>query len=122
MGLSAEVRAGHAPPARRVGGACACRARSNGRRRPLVVAVVVVVVRTPTPNYLRQASPDRGKYRLYWAAAAARAFTESDTRAAPSPRAAEAHSSCAPSRHEEHPVVLAAVVARAQVVLERPKG
>jgi hypothetical protein len=24
--------------------------------------VVVVVVRTPTPNYLRQASPDRGKY------------------------------------------------------------
>ena len=34
-----------------------CRARSNGRRRPLVV-VVVVVVRTPTPNYLRQASPE----------------------------------------------------------------
>ena len=26
------------------------------------VVVVVVVVRTPTPNYLRQASPDRGKY------------------------------------------------------------
>jgi hypothetical protein len=26
--------------------------------------VVVVVVRTPTPNYLRQASPDRGKYRI----------------------------------------------------------
>ena len=25
------------------------------------VVVVVVVVRTPTPNYLRQASPDRGK-------------------------------------------------------------
>jgi hypothetical protein len=25
---------------------------------------VVVVVRTPTPNYLRQASPDRGKYYL----------------------------------------------------------
>ena len=27
-----------------------------------VVVVVVVVVRTPTPNYLRLASPDRGKY------------------------------------------------------------
>jgi hypothetical protein len=27
-----------------------------------LVVVVVVVVRTPTPNYLRQASPDRGKY------------------------------------------------------------
>ena len=57
-------RAAGAPATRRrraVGGACACRARSNGRRRPLVV-VVVVVVRTPTPNYLRQASPDRGKY------------------------------------------------------------
>ena len=49
---------------RAVGGACARRARSNGPRKPLVVvvAVVVVVVRTPTPNYLRQASPDRGKY------------------------------------------------------------
>ena len=56
-------RAAGAPATRRrraVGGACACRARSNGRRRPCVV--VVVVVRTPTPNYLRQASPDRGKY------------------------------------------------------------
>jgi len=31
-------------------------------RRPLVV----VVVRTPTPNYLRQASPDRGKYQKVW--------------------------------------------------------
>ena len=57
---------GLAPPARRpraagapwpVGGACACRARSNGRRRPLVVVVVVAA----TPNYLRQASPDRGR-------------------------------------------------------------
>ena len=57
-------RAAGAPATRRrraVGGACARRARSNGPRRPLVV-VVVVVVRTPTPNYLRQASPDRGKY------------------------------------------------------------
>ena len=57
-------RAAGAPATRRrgaVGGACACRARSNGRRRP---CVVVVVVRTPTPNYLRQASPDRGKYYL----------------------------------------------------------
>ena len=44
-----------------VGGACACRARSNGRED---LVVVVVVVRTPTPNYLRQASPDRGKYHL----------------------------------------------------------
>ena len=55
-------RAAGAPATRRrraAGGACACRARSNGRRRPLVV---VVVVRTPTPNYLRLASPDRGKY------------------------------------------------------------
>ena len=26
---------------------------------------LVVVVRTPTPNYLRQASPDRGKYTRY---------------------------------------------------------
>ena len=54
-------RAAGAPATRRrraVGGACACRARSNGRRRPCVV-----VVRTPTPNYLRQASPDRGKYQ-----------------------------------------------------------
>ena len=52
-------RAAGAPATRRrraVGGACACRARSNGRRRPLVV-----VVRTPTPNYRRLASPDRGK-------------------------------------------------------------
>ena len=54
-------RAAGEPATRRrraVGGACACRARSNGRRKPLVV-----VVRTPTPNYLRQASPDRGKYQ-----------------------------------------------------------
>ena len=53
-------RAAGAPATRRrhaVGGACACHARSNDRRRPLVV------VRTPTPNYLRLASPDnRGKY------------------------------------------------------------
>ena len=33
-------------------------------REDLVVVVVVVVVRTLTPNYLRQASPDRGKYRV----------------------------------------------------------
>ena len=41
--------------------------------------------------------PTAAPGRLYWAAAAARAFTESDTRAAPSPRAADAHSGCAPS-------------------------
>ena len=62
-GVAAALRsrAAGAPATRRrraVGGACACRARSNGRRRPLVVVVVVA----PTPNYLRQASPDRGKY------------------------------------------------------------
>jgi hypothetical protein len=28
----------------------------------VVVVVVVVVVRTPTPNYLRQASQNLGKY------------------------------------------------------------
>ena len=43
------------PPPR---GACTCRVRSNGRRRPLVVVVAA------TPNYLRQASPDRGKFRF----------------------------------------------------------
>ena len=53
--VSRRRRAGHARR-RAVGGACACRARSNGRRRPLVVVVAA------TPNYLRQASPDRGKY------------------------------------------------------------
>ena len=64
---SSALAAG-APATRRrraVGGACACRARSNicaPLRENLVVVVVVVVVRTPTPNYLRQASPDRGKY------------------------------------------------------------
>ena len=41
--------------------------------------------------------PTAAPGRLYWAAAAARVFTESDTRAAPSPRAADAHSGCAPS-------------------------
>ena len=38
------------------------RSTQNGRRRPcVVVVVVVVVVRTPTPNYLRQASQNLGK-------------------------------------------------------------
>ena len=57
-------RAAGAPATRRrraVGGACACRARSNGRE-DLVVGGGGG--RTPTPNYLRQASPDRGKYTL----------------------------------------------------------
>ena len=55
-------RAAGAPATRRrraVGGACACRARSNGGEDLVVVVVVVVAA---TPNYLRQASPDRGKY------------------------------------------------------------
>ena len=56
--VSRRRPAGHAPRARRGRRVCACRARSNGRRRPCVVVVVVA-----TPNYLRQASPDRGKYR-----------------------------------------------------------
>ena len=45
-----------------MGGACACRARSAGE--DLAVVVVVVVVMAATPNYLRLASPDRGKYLL----------------------------------------------------------
>ena len=60
---------GLAPPARRpraAGTPWEARARAarvqTAGRKPLVV--VVVVVRTPTPNYLRQASPDRGKYVL----------------------------------------------------------
>ena len=60
-GLADGLGLGEGLVQRAVGGACARRARSNGPRRPLVV-VVVVVVRTLTPNYLRQASPDRGKY------------------------------------------------------------
>ena len=61
-------RAAGAPATRRrraVGGACACRARSNSQTAGedlWWVVVVVVVVRTPTPNYLRQASPDRVTY------------------------------------------------------------
>ena len=31
-------------------------------KRPAKTLWWVVVVRTPTPNYLRQASPNRGKY------------------------------------------------------------
>ena len=59
--------AGGAPATRRgraVGGACACRARVNSAGEDLVVVVVVVVevVVAATPNYLRLASPDRGKY------------------------------------------------------------
>jgi len=73
-------RAAGAPATRRrraVGGACACRARSNGRRRPCVVVVVVVVVRTPTPNYLRQASQNLGKYILPLMVRAAQASPDS---------------------------------------------
>ena len=52
------------PHFERAGAPWEARARSNVPRRTLwwVVVVVVVVVRAPTPNYLRLASPDRGKY------------------------------------------------------------
>ena len=62
------------------------RARTPSRRPPAApLATPPAVPPTAAPG------------RLYWAAAAAREFAESDTRAAPSPRAADAHSSCAPS-------------------------
>ena len=41
------------------------RSTQNGRAKTLVVVVVVVVVATPTPNYLRQASQNLGKYPRY---------------------------------------------------------
>ena len=42
------------------------RSTQNGRAKTgVVVVVVVVVVRTPTPNYLRQASQNLGKYTRY---------------------------------------------------------
>ena len=59
---------GLAPPARRPRAAGApWEARARAARvqtagEDLVVVVVVVVVVAPTPNYLRLASPDRGKY------------------------------------------------------------
>ena len=52
-------RAGH-PTARAVKASAPLK---TAARRPCVV-VVVVVVRTPTPNYLRQASQNLGKYNL----------------------------------------------------------
>ena len=55
---------GLAPPARRpraAGAPWEARARA-ARVQTAGEDLVVVVVRTPTPNYLRQASPDRGKY------------------------------------------------------------
>ena len=45
------------PATRRGSGGESERSTQNGRRRPCVV-----VVRTPTPNYLRQASQNLGKY------------------------------------------------------------
>ena len=54
-----------APPARRpraAGAPWEARARAARVQTAGEDLVVVVVVRTPTPNYLRQASPDRGKY------------------------------------------------------------
>ena len=59
--VSRRRRAGHAPPARRGRRVRVPRAFKRPAKT-LVVVVVVVVVRTPTPNYLRQASPDRGEY------------------------------------------------------------
>ena len=57
-----ESHKGYAPPARR-----GRRVRvPRAFKRPVKnLVVVVVVVRTPTPNYLRQASPDWGKYLPY---------------------------------------------------------
>ena len=55
--VSRRRRAGRAPPARR---GRRVRVQTAGEE-PLVV--VVVVVRAPTSNYLRLASPVRGKYR-----------------------------------------------------------
>ena len=61
--VSRRRRAGHAPPARR---GRRVRVPRAFKRPAKTLVVVVVVVRTPTPNYLRQASPDRGKYyRVY---------------------------------------------------------
>ena len=54
-------RAGH-PTARAVKASAPLK---TAARRPCVVVVVVVVVRTPTPNYLRQASQNLGTYKLY---------------------------------------------------------
>ena len=55
-------RAGR-PTARAVESVKASAPLQTAARRPLVV--VVVVVRTPTPNYLRQASQNLGKYGLW---------------------------------------------------------
>ena len=58
--VSRRRRAGHAPGAPWEARARAARVQTAGE--DLVVGGWVVVVRTPTPNYLRLASPDRGKY------------------------------------------------------------
>ena len=52
-------RAGHHPTARAVKASAPLK---TAARRPLVVVVVVVVVVAATPNYLRQASQNLGKY------------------------------------------------------------
>ena len=57
--VSGRRRAGHAPPARR---GRRVRVPRAFKRPAKTFGGWVVVVRTPTPNYLRQASPDRGKY------------------------------------------------------------
>ena len=74
--VSRRRRAGHAPPARR-----GRRVRvPRAFKRPAKTLVVVVVVRTPTPNYLRQASPDRGKYNIKRDRVRERCLVITDTR------------------------------------------
>ena len=58
--VSRRRSAGHAPPERR-----GRRVRvPRAFKRPAKNLVVVEVVVAATPNYLRQASPDRGKYSV----------------------------------------------------------
>ena len=59
--VSRRRRAGHAPPARR---GRRVRVPRAFKRPAKTFGGLVVVVRTPTPNYLRLASPDRGKFLL----------------------------------------------------------
>ena len=61
--VSRRRRAGHAPPARRGRRVRVPRAFKRPAKTFVGGGGGGGVVRTPTPNYLRQASPDRGKYR-----------------------------------------------------------
>ena len=60
--VSRRRRAGRAPPARRGRRVCVPRAFKRPAKTFGWGWWWWWVVRTPTPNYLRQASPDRGKY------------------------------------------------------------